>query len=174
MLSRWYRASTRLAAMSQPPGTGSSSRHLSIDRPKNYTQPSTYTSSSKLENSSGGLGGIGTGTQAAGGSTNDLVTYDWRTFTANGQLRYIVTEGTANECIARIASRPSPLTIGLDCEWRPTFTPRMPENPISLVQLACDDEILLVQVSAMQGTGYILLHDSPLRGSAGLLITFFF
>jgi len=142
MLSRC----TRLAAMSQLPGTGSS-RHLIIDRPNNYSQPSTYKSSTKLEDSSGGLGSGGT---AAGGSTNDLVTYDWRTFTGNAQLRYIVTEGTANECIARIASRPSRLTIGLDFEWRPTFKPGTPENPIALVQLACDDEILLVHVSAIQ------------------------
>ena len=93
----------------------------------------------------------------AGGGTEHLIPYDWRTFTASAQLRYIVTEGTANECIARIASRPSPVTIGLDCEWRPTFAPGRPENPVALVQLACDDEILLVQVSAMQGIVYISL-----------------
>ena len=136
--------------MSQP-RTGSS-RHLIVDGPSNYSQPST---ASKLED---GLGGTGT---AGGGSTIDLVTYDWRTFTTNAQLRYLVTEGTANECIARIASRPSPVTIGLDSEWRPTFAPRIPENPIALVQLACDDEILLVHVSAMQGTVYILLLHAP-------------
>jgi len=125
-----------------------SNRHLTA----NYSQPSTYESPSKLEDLFGGLGGTGAGARAAGGSTNDLVTYDWRTFTANGQLHYTVTEGTANECIARIASRSStsPLTIGLDLEWRPTFTPGMPENSTALVQLACDEEIVLVQVSAMQ------------------------
>ena len=147
--------------MSQP--RTDSSRHLTVE---NYSQPSTDNGSSEFEDSSGGLGSTGTGARAARGSTNNLVTYDWRTFTANAQLRYIVTEGTANECIARIASRSSPFTIGLDCEWRPTFTPRTRENPIALVQLACDDEILLVQVSAMQGTVYIvLLYASPFRGS---------
>jgi hypothetical protein len=165
MLARCCRASTRLATMSQP-RTGSS-RHLTVDRPNNSPQPSM---SSKLEDSSDGLEGAG---RAAGNSTIDLVTYDWRTFTANAQLHYTVTEETANECIARITSRASPVTIGLDFEWRPTFTPRLPENPIALVQLACDDEILLVHVSAMQGTVYILLlHASPLRGSARWLITF--
>src|SRR6266702_3919058 len=167
MLSRWRPASTKKTAMSRPPrigGTGGS-RHLTVDRPNNHSQPSTtYKSSSKLEDSPpGGLGGTGgTGPRAVGGSTDSLVPYDWRTFTANAQLHYIRSESTANECIARIASHPSPLAIGLDCEWRPTFAPGRPENPIALVQLACDDEILLVQVSAMSGTVYIstllLLH----------------
>ncbi|KAI0286746.1 ribonuclease H-like domain-containing protein [Russula aff. rugulosa BPL654] len=77
--------------------------------------------------------------------------YDWRAFTAPGaQLHYIRTEDTANERIARIASRQTPFAIGLDFEWRPTFVSGRAENPIALVQIACDDEILLVHVSAMQ------------------------
>ncbi|KAH9176992.1 hypothetical protein EDB89DRAFT_2065182 [Lactarius sanguifluus] len=147
--------------MSQPPrigGTGSS-RLLSVDRPNNHLQPLT---TSELEvSSAGGPGGTGgTSPRAAGGSTNN-VPYDWRAFTANAQLHYIRTEDTANECIARIASRSSPLAIGLDLEWRPTFTPRRRENPIALVQLACDDEVLLVQVSAMPGTVHINFARFP-------------
>jgi len=77
--------------------------------------------------------------------------YDWRAFTAPGaQLHYIRTEDTANERIARIASRQTPFAIGLDFEWRPTFVSGRAENPIALVQVACDDEILLVHVSAMR------------------------
>lgn len=152
MLSRCCRTSTCLAAMSQPLRTGSST----VDRAKNYSQPSGL---SKLEDSAGGLGArlgaTDSGSLVARGCTDDHTLYDWRTTTADAQLQYIVTEGTANECIARIASRPSPVTIGLDMEWRPTFAPGRPENPIALVQLACDDEILLVHVSAMQGTIYI-------------------
>jgi hypothetical protein len=83
---------------------------------------------------------------------NTLAHYDWRAFAPAGtQLYYITSEGDANQRVARIASRPGPFTIGLDFEWRPTFVARRPENPIALVQLACDDEILLVQVSAMSG-----------------------
>ena len=78
--------------------------------------------------------------------------YDWRAFTAPGaQLHYIRTEDTANERIARFASRQTPFAIGLDFEWRPTFVSGRAENPIALVQVACDDEILLVHVSAMRG-----------------------
>jgi hypothetical protein len=81
----------------------------------------------------------------------NLPLYDWRTFGSNAQLHYIQTEDQANECVARITSRPGTLTIGLDFEWRPNFVMGRPENPIALVQIACDDEILLVQVSAIQG-----------------------
>ena len=80
-----------------------------------------------------------------------LARYDWSTFAPNAQVHYIRSEDVANQRLARLISRPGPFTIGLDFEWRPTFVARRPENPISLVQVACDDEILLVQVSAMEG-----------------------
>jgi hypothetical protein len=81
----------------------------------------------------------------------DIPSYDWRTFAPGTQLHYIRSEEVANDQIARIASsHPGPFTIGLDFEWRPTFVARRPENPIALIQVACDDQILLVQVSAMQ------------------------
>jgi len=80
-----------------------------------------------------------------------LALYDWRTFAPNAQLHYIRSEDVTNQRLARLVSRPGPFTIGLDFEWRPTFIARRAENPISLVQVACDDEILLVQVSAMEG-----------------------
>lgn len=92
--------------------------------------------------------------------------YDWRTFAAPGaQLHYIRTEETANERIARIASRTTPFAIGLDFEWRPTFVAGRPENPIALIQVACDDEILLVQVSAMQGNqvSHVMSSLNPRR-----------
>ena len=94
----------------------------------------------------------------AGASSIDLpgnvatTLYDWRAFTAPGaQLHYIRTEDTANECVARIASRQAPFVIGLDFEWRPTFVSGRGDNPIALIQVACVDVILLVHVSAMQG-----------------------
>jgi len=88
--------------------------------------------------------------------------YDWRAFTAPGaQLHYIRAEDTANERIARIASRQTPFVIGLDFEWRPTFVSGRAENPIALVQVACDDEILLVQVSAMSGKFFQIFSLRP-------------
>lgn len=97
--------------------------------------------------------------------------YDWRTFANPGaELHYITTEATANERIARLASRPSPFAIGLDFEWRPTFTAGIPENPISLVQVACDDEILLVQVGAMQGNLHFTCRPWTFPGVTASLI----
>jgi hypothetical protein len=88
--------------------------------------------------------------------------YDWRAFTAPGtQLHYIRTEDSANERLARIASRQTPFAIGLDFEWRPTFLSGRAENPIALVQVACDDEILLVHVSAMEGKFFQMLSLRP-------------
>lgn len=93
--------------------------------------------------------------------------YDWRAFSAPGvQLHYIRREDTANERIARIASRQTPFAIGLDFEWRPTFVSGRAENPIALVQVACDDEILLVHVSAMQGT-YFFFFPNLVPASSG-------
>jgi hypothetical protein len=96
--------------------------------------------------------------------------YDWRAFTAPGaQLRYIRTEDTANERIARITSRQTPFAIGIDFEWRPTFVSGRAENPIALVQVACDDEILLVHVSAMQGNFFFKSCPCALRRCKSLI-----
>jgi ribonuclease D len=104
-----------------------------------------------------------------------IAQYDWRTLANPGaELHYITTEDTANERIARIASRSTPFAIGLDFEWRPTFTAGRPENPIALVQVACDDEILLVQVGAMQGfpTGLRNLLESANSTKVGVGIQY--
>jgi hypothetical protein len=93
-------------------------------------------------------------------NSDTLPSYDWRTFAPGTQLHYIRSEEVANHQIARIASHPGPFTIGLDFEWRPTFVARRPENPVALVQVACDDKILLVQVSAMQSK--LFFHTSSL------------
>jgi hypothetical protein len=100
-----------------------------------------------------------------------IAQYDWRTLANPGaELHYITTEDTANERIARIASRSTPFAIGLDFEWRPTFTAGRPENPIALVQVACDDEILLVQVGAMQGNLHFTCRPWTFSGVTSSLI----
>ena len=98
--------------------------------------------------------------------------YDWRAFALPGaQVHYIRTEDTANERITRLASRQTPFAIGLDCEWRPTFVSGRAENPIALVQVACDDEILLVHVSAIGGKFFIQILAPAPPGAATLLIS---
>lgn len=41
--------------------------------------------------------------------------------------------------------------LGFDLEWRPTFKKGYPRNPVALVQLADENAMVLIQVSAMQG-----------------------
>jgi len=101
-----------------------------------------------------------------------LLSYDWKTFAPGAQLHYIRSEDVANQRIARIASRPGPFTIGLDFEWRPTFVARRPENPIALVQVACDDAILLVHVSAMQSKFFFSRCLCDPRGLTCRIISF--
>ena len=103
----------------------------------------------------------------------ELTFYHWKAFTPHAEMHYITSEDVANERIARFVSRAkNPLIIGLDFEWRPVFVAGMPENPIALVQVACDEEILLVHVSAMQGTGNIFLQVFPAVRYPRLLCAF--
>ena len=41
-------------------------------------------------------------------------------------------------------------TLGLDIEWKPMFTKGKPQNRASLLQLASDDEVLLVQLFSVE------------------------
>lgn len=72
--------------------------------------------------------------------------YSWRTKAPTTRLAYIRHHRTAEEEIAKF----KPGLIGFDLEWRPIFVKGQRENPVSLVQLANEDTILLLQVTAMQ------------------------
>jgi hypothetical protein len=173
MHSRYRQVLACLAVRSQPPrvcGSGNSNnRHFLATRTRSFSGPSPSTTNNnhrrhfvrtKTTGRSANLHpqtnyGLASAhrdmhLQAEVVAAYDL--YDWRTFAPNPQLHYVRTEDAANECVARITSRPGTLTVGLDFEWRPNFVAGRSENPIALIQIACDDEILLVHISAMQGT----------------------
>ena len=42
--------------------------------------------------------------------------------------------------------------LGFDLEWKPIFYKGGKENPVALVQLASYDSVLLLQISAMEGS----------------------
>lgn len=65
---------------------------------------------------------------------------------ANTELDALLT-AAAKPWGARVA--------GLDCEWRPNFSPG-PESPVALVQVALGRTVLLLQVSAMRGKRFVL------------------
>ena len=71
--------------------------------------------------------------------------YSWRTKAPRTRLVYIRDLQTADEEIARF--KPGP--CGFDLEWRPVFRKGQQENPVALVQLANEDTVLLIQVTAI-------------------------
>lgn len=79
--------------------------------------------------------------------------YSWRAKAPTARLAYIRTHTIAEEEIAKF----KPGLVGFDLEWRPTFVKGKPENPVSLVQLANEDTVLLLQVTAMQSESTVTL-----------------
>ena len=53
---------------------------------------------------------------------------------------------TADDVNAWLLEHRGQKTLGLDIEWKPTFTKGKPQNRASLLQLASDDDVLLVQL----------------------------
>jgi hypothetical protein len=76
-----------------------------------------------------------------------LPLYSWRNFSSTTNLLYIRNCSEADLQISKLRVRGR--ALGLDLEWRPTFVKGHPENPVALVQLANEDTILLIQISAM-------------------------
>ncbi|KAF7437115.1 hypothetical protein PC9H_003949 [Pleurotus ostreatus] len=72
--------------------------------------------------------------------------YSWRARNPDAKLLYIRDVDIANLELDRMSTLPA---IGFDQEWKPTFIKGLPENPVSLIQLASDELVLLIQVSAM-------------------------
>ncbi|KAL4264287.1 3'-5' exonuclease [Pleurotus pulmonarius] len=72
--------------------------------------------------------------------------YSWRARNPDAELLYIRDVDVANLELDRLSTLSA---VGFDQEWRPTFIKGLPENPVSLIQLASDELVLLIQVSAM-------------------------
>lgn len=75
--------------------------------------------------------------------------YSWNEASPNARLVYLRDADEANQVLSRL--QPGPL--GFDLEWKPTYVKGGHENPVALVQLANDDTIHLIQISAMKGVG---------------------
>ena len=73
--------------------------------------------------------------------------YSWKTKAPHTRLVYIRDWHTAELEIAWF--KPGP--CGFDLEWKPNWRKGQRENPVALVQLANDDTVLLIQITAMQG-----------------------
>lgn len=74
------------------------------------------------------------------------VPYSWRTFRPPINFEYITDCNRADEVLAIL----EPCAFGFDVEWKPVYQKGQPENKVALIQLANDEVIYLLQVSAMQ------------------------
>jgi len=74
------------------------------------------------------------------------IPYSWRTFRPPINFEYITDCDRANELLAVL----EPCVLGFDVEWKPAFLKGQPENKVALIQLANNEVIYLLQVSAMQ------------------------
>ena len=72
--------------------------------------------------------------------------YYWYEQAPNTRLVYIRDHTQADLELAQL----KPGLLGFDLEWKPVFVKGQKENPVALVQLAGEDTILLIQVSAME------------------------
>jgi hypothetical protein len=74
------------------------------------------------------------------------IPYSWRTFHPQIGFEYITDCDRADEVLAVL----EPCALGFDIEWKPVFQKGQPENKVALIQLANNEVIYLLQVSAMQ------------------------
>lgn len=72
--------------------------------------------------------------------------YSWKTLAPDTRLAYIRDPEIAEFELSKL--RPGPL--GFDLEWKPNYFKGEMQNPVALVQLATEDTILLIQVTAMR------------------------
>ncbi|KAG6866837.1 hypothetical protein C0991_008773 [Blastosporella zonata] len=70
--------------------------------------------------------------------------YHWRNIHPNARILYVRDITLANSLIDALTG-----PVGFDLEWKPIFTKNTPENPVAIVQLANETNILVIQVSAM-------------------------
>ncbi|KAG9080533.1 hypothetical protein FRC06_006463, partial [Ceratobasidium sp. 370] len=80
-----------------------------------------------------------------------LPIFNWKDGVAPGtRLSYLRRVVDVNEALRQVTG-----PFGFDVEWKPTFTKGQVESPIAVLQLAKEDQIYLIQLSAM--------HDFPER-----------
>jgi hypothetical protein len=122
--------------------------HTSSYSPPKMTEPSASTSTSDA-------GGVMTvldapiqqeAQPAPAPEPKPTIPYSWRTFEPQASFEYITDCDRADEVLAALR----PCAFGFDVEWKPAFLKGQPENKVALIQLANNEVIYLLQVSAMQ------------------------
>ncbi|KAF9474307.1 ribonuclease H-like protein [Pholiota conissans] len=96
--------------------------------------------------------------------------YSWKECNPQAEVLYIRDHNEANLELSKLPHGPQ--AFGFDLEWKPTFVRGAGENPVALVQLANNEKILLLQVSAMKEfpTNLVQLLGDPLIVKSGVAI----
>lgn len=119
--------------------------------PQNMAEPSTSTSTSEAGETAVVVGVLTQeGEKLAPAQEpkrpEPTTPYSWRTFFPPINFEYITDWERADEVLGTL----EPCAFGFDVEWKPGFLKGQPENKVALIQLANNEVIYLLQVSAMQ------------------------
>ncbi|KAI0344108.1 ribonuclease H-like protein [Trametopsis cervina] len=71
--------------------------------------------------------------------------YSWQKHSPNARLVYIRDRDVMDKELAKL--KPGPL--GFDLEWKPNREKGVPNHPVALVQLASEDTVLLIHLTAI-------------------------
>jgi hypothetical protein len=74
-----------------------------------------------------------------------LPIFSWHEKSPTTNVIYVRNSDQADLEISKLRGN----VLGFDMEWKPTFVRGQPENPVALIQLANQDTILLLQLTAM-------------------------
>lgn len=88
------------------------------------------------------------------------IPYSWRSFQPPITFEYVTDCDRANELLAAL----EPCALGFDVEWKPGFLKGQPENKVALIQLANNDVIYLLQVSAMRSKSRLFIYTTVCMG----------
>ncbi|KAI0697139.1 ribonuclease H-like domain-containing protein [Cytidiella melzeri] len=76
--------------------------------------------------------------------------YSWKQISPDARLVYVRDPHVLDHELSMLKLGP----LGFDLEWKPNFYKGSPENPVALVQLASEDTVLLIQLTAMRSAGF--------------------
>lgn len=77
--------------------------------------------------------------------------YSWAEWSPNAEVVYLRDAEETNKHLSQL----KPGCLGFDLEWKPNYVKGGKENPVALVQLANDDVIYLLQITAMKGMAVV-------------------
>lgn len=78
-----------------------------------------------------------------------IMSYWWKRISPEAKVIYLTDHVVAEKHLSQLHADAANSVLGFDIEWKPNYIRGEAENPVSLIQLANDSIILLIQVSSM-------------------------